>query len=459
LDFLRQKQARKSQVIGNKVGAVNDSQDINAPKGAHGKRSVRQRSKSVGIQTSEKLKNTGISSTTSSSKQRRVSICMGQIATARILLTMSTFDKLLKQNLSSEAKTVYTTALGILKEVSKCKSFEAEKIHEAISKGLENAKTIEKITRIGLENVKTIEDPKCTVGFFDENKDGESYKAKNQKKSIHGTDALIGLTTWMDGSEKPNAIEKGQNQGIKLCKQLKLNKKKTQPQNNELPNPQNPKNITIDLKNFTDDNDTISYGFKNKENKTIEKPKISCPKDFNIEKYLNQINREISQFSGNVTIHRLEPGTVLVRVFGKGQSILSSCWCDAADSASTVKEAKDLYNKLAVRPDWNGDGNLGIWIIPEGIDVYVAEGKIASQVGPYSEFEMRPTTKIIDGVAQTEKHQTDFFYIFEGGCTQLNVFSSNLFADVKDQKIFNQTMFVFRDSNMINPNPSPSLKK
>ena len=113
---------------------------------------------------------------------------------------------------------------------------------------------------------------------------------------------------------------------------------------------------------------------------------------------------------------------------------------------------------MAVRPDWNGDGNLGIWVIPEGVDIYVAEGKIASQVGPYSEFEMQPTDIVINDVKQNEKHQNDFFYIFEGGGTQLNILTSNSgsFADM-DSSIFDKTMFVFRDDEMIDPNKLANL--
>ncbi len=31
---------------------------------------------------------------------------------------------------------------------------------------------------------------------------------------------------------------------------------------------------------------------------------------------------------------------------------MSSCWCDIADDSSTVTKAEDLYQKLAVKPEW-----------------------------------------------------------------------------------------------------------
>ncbi len=181
--------------------------------------------------------------------------------------------------------------------------------------------------------------------------------------------------------------------------------------------------------------------FKKEDGKTT---KYTWDAGFNPAEYSAQINRESNTFSGDVRIYKLEPGTVLVRVFGKGQSVKASCWCRADDSNSSVTCAKDLYEKLAVKAEWNGDGNLGIFIVPEGADIWVAEGKIAAQAEKYT-GKTNVNGKDVQG-----KHT----FLYEGGGTQLNILTPNApsqgtsFAGVEPQ-IFNQCMFCFRNDNMI----------
>ena len=115
---------------------------------------------------------------------------------------------------------------------------------------------------------------------------------------------------------------------------------------------------------------------------TYLKTKInpSANADVIIEQYGNQLIREYEQFSGDITIEKLKPGTVLVRDFGQGQSVKSSCWCLAANLNSAVNCDKDLQTQLAVKPCWNGGGNRAVFIVPkEPPIIYVAVGKIAQQ--------------------------------------------------------------------------------
>jgi hypothetical protein len=156
-----------------------------------------------------------------------------------------------------------------------------------------------------------------------------------------------------------------------------------------------------------------------------------------------QLNSDADTFSGDIHVHKLEPGTVLVRVFGQGQSPLRPCWCRADDSTSSVTCAKDLLEKLAVRPDWNGDGNMAVMIVPNDVDVVVAEGKIGAQICTY---------KIEVGVGEKVVQEKDF--IFSGGGTQLNILAKDQsngyppFAGDSAGVLKNNCMFCFRDTDM-----------
>ena len=166
--------------------------------------------------------------------------------------------------------------------------------------------------------------------------------------------------------------------------------------------------------------------------------------DFKPRDYNGQLSWESNTFSGDVHIHKLEPGTVLVRVFGQGQSVKSACWARLDDDKSSVTCAQDLYKKLAVKAEWNGDGNLGVFIVPEGADIWVAEGKIASQAEKYTARVMQ----------RSEKVRLESTFVYEGGGTQVNVLTpdkgelAGVFAGV-DPEIFEQCMFCLRDDNII----------
>lgn len=170
---------------------------------------------------------------------------------------------------------------------------------------------------------------------------------------------------------------------------------------------------------------------------------VRCDSGITPEQIYKQLNSDADTFSGDIHVHKLEPGTVLVRVFGQRQSPLRPCWCRADDSTSSVTCAKDLLEKLAVRPDWNGDGNMAVMIVPNDVDVMVAEGKIGTQICTYR-----------TGVGGQEEVVQGETFTFSGGGTQLNILAKDQpdgkppFAGDSDGVLKNNCMFCFRDTDM-----------
>lgn len=124
-------------------------------------------------------------------------------------------------------------------------------------------------------------------------------------------------------------------------------------------------------------------------------------------------------------------------------------WCRLNDPTSSFTSADDLYKKLAVKPEWNGDGNLGVFIVPKNADIWVAEGKIASQKEEYYEFREGSDGKM----EQTKGRHC----LYKGGGTQLNILTPNEsqhgnpyveFAGV-DSKILNDCIFCFRNDGIM----------
>ena len=104
-----------------------------------------------------------------------------------------------------------------------------------------------------------------------------------------------------------------------------------------------------------------------------------------------------------------------------------------------------MKNDLAVKFEWNGDGNMAVLVVPNDIEIYFAEGTIASQIGEYSE-------NILKDNEDVEQKQT---FIFQGGGTQTNILAKNVsgnyrpFANQTDKEIWKKIMFIFRDDGII----------
>ncbi|MFQ6723419.1 MAG: hypothetical protein ACLRFH_03385 [Opitutales bacterium] len=399
--------------VGNDNRAVSYSQAFNAlRKRAHGKRNVAVSKRTGSITSKTKISSRSFSSKATLRSQRKVDTrTPSQLKTiVNLSESQQVFHSLIRRGtISTEAKAVYSAALVILSEVSRCKDFSAANIQKAI--------------KIGLKQAATTTGLKGSVDFFKECEDGGAYNYndKGQKKTTNGF-------------PKPNREE-----CYLICNNLGF---KT---NEEVKHPQNLGELKIDLESCQEANTEKTYKFKDGNGKEVPNLKITCPKDFNIESYSGQLQREIDTFNGNVTIYKLKPGTVLTRVFGQDQSIMSSCWCNSIHPDSVVTQAKDLYQNLAVMPHWNGDSNLGFLIVPNDIEIYVTEGTIASQTTNYSNFSTNTNGKEI---------KTDHTYVFQGGSIQLNILTPNNnshFAGVENNEIFTQIMFTFRNDKIVNP--------
>lgn len=274
------------------------------------------------------------------------------------------------------------------------------------------------------------------VGMYDSKKDGEFGYGKSS--SDHGYPAPIA----------PESC-------VQCCTTNKvLNYGKTVPKNAELPNPPNVACVKswcpaesqinlakVDLDSYDDMGDEEYRYHLKSDGELGQEMVVLGPAKEKMQSYIRQVQDEFDQFSGNVHIHKLAPGTVLVRVFGQGQKAVGSCWCNVTDSKSSVTCAEDLYTKLAVKAEWNGDGNLAVFIVPDDIEVYVAEGKIASQIGKYT-TRSKEETKY--------ETSTDHVFIYEGGGTQLNILTPTGDAHFGgSEKITECCMFCLRDDGIM----------
>ena len=286
-----------------------------------------------------------------------------------------------------------------------------------------------------------------TVGGFDENDDGTGWRPVDPKYSTHGLAAPNAWTKNPITGKWDVPVDVGQKQCLAALENANI---KAQPLDasgkapkveDVLKNPPYPQNLTgCDFSKLSDDDVRKgSYTFVDPQTSKTTTTYTWEP-GADPRKFRSQIGRESNTFSGNVHIRKLEPGTVLVRVFGQGQSAKASCWCLLTDKNSSVICAQDLYKKLGVKVEWNGDGNLAILVIPEGVDIYVAEGKIASQAEKY-------TAEVKKNGKNAEQRST---FLYEGGGTQLNILTPDggTFAGI-DPKILDMCIICYRDDNII----------
>ena len=91
-------------------------------------------------------------------------------------------------------------------------------------------------------------------------------------------------------------------------------------------------------------------------------------------------------FFGTITVRPLYPGEILVRCCQsdpsqdpaqqRARKEPGTWWVDVADMPLSVS---DIRSGLAIRPDWNQDGNLEFFVVPEGCNITVLEGLASSQ--------------------------------------------------------------------------------
>lgn len=196
-----------------------------------------------------------------------------------IICPKKTFEALIKKNISPEAKGVYTAAAVILGEVAKCETFSAENIQKAITEGLKKVN----------ENKGEL---KGTVGRF------------NSKTDNPSTTGSPSLSVEKDGKWEPD-----DQKCIQACQTIGIIKSGN--------NTQDSSNIEIkiDLTTKKSDNFNDIYSIKVKvegqpqtdnQQGVVNKPsKITCPKDFPIKDYVNQLCTEAKTYSGDITIKKL----------------------------------------------------------------------------------------------------------------------------------------------------------
>ena len=81
-------------------------------------------------------------------------------------------------------------------------------------------------------------------------------------------------------------------------------------------------------------------------------------------------------FSGGINIRRLQGGEVLVRCCEQGAKESGTFWSNISDMPLSIA---NIRNATAVLPDWNQNGNLEFFVVPENCDILVLEGTISSQ--------------------------------------------------------------------------------
>lgn len=371
-----------------------------------------------------------------------------QSAKGQLSSAVAGCDRTAQQSgISPEAKAVYQRLSNIL-QIAKKKigdDFSADNIATALSSALKARTDLSTAGGTG------------TVGMYHGNIDGSEYRELDGKNvTVRTRQGYAAPDAWGEWIEDPNGqwirprIAEGQEKCIEKCKRAHV---PSHTLGASVSHPQNPKPKALkegdpkyDFSKLTADEPAVTGKVYTRE---LGDGKLTWPSEFPLSEYSSQLEREFNTFSGEVKIHKLEPGTVLVRVFGKGQTVKGACWCRADDATSSVTCAGDLYKKLAVMAEWNGDGNLGVFVVPEGVDIYVAEGKIASQMETYKGEQE-------DANGNVSKRE--FSFVYPGGGTQVNILTPNPidehlfphFAGVSPD-IFEKCMFCFRNDGIMKP--------
>ena len=378
-----------------------------------------------------------------------------QSAKEQITSAIEACNRITQQpGISPEAKAVYQRLGDILKEAFPQTNgdFSADHIATALSSALKTRTNLSTAGGTG------------TVGMYHPDADGTEGGA-NQTRTTHGVPAPNAWEKNESTGEWDVPVDLGQKQcltslgkaGISAVSVGKVGQE-SMSVDDVLKNAPHPQNLGgCDFSKIPED-ELSAHRYTFQEKIATDKTDKTPPKTttytweagFDPKKYSGQLAYESNQFSSDVRIHKLEPGTVLVRVFGKGQSVKAACWARLEDVESSFTCAQDLYKKLAVKAEWNGDGNLGVFIVPEGVDIWVAEGTIASQAEKY-------TAKVGEGEKGKEQKST---FLYEGGGTQVNILTPNSTPEMEEKEepvffagvapeIFAQCMFCFRDDGIV----------
>jgi hypothetical protein len=99
------------------------------------------------------------------------------------------------------------------------------------------------------------------------------------------------------------------------------------------------------------------------------------------QKIRDSIADQAQNFSNNahdpkIAVRQLSPGEVLVRCCQNGSREPGSWWVLIENMPQSIT---DVRNGLAVSPNWNQNGNLDFFLVPEGCDLFVLYGIASDQ--------------------------------------------------------------------------------
>jgi hypothetical protein len=91
---------------------------------------------------------------------------------------------------------------------------------------------------------------------------------------------------------------------------------------------------------------------------------------------IQMLHREQINFSNRITVKKLEAGEILVRCCQLGSLEPGGWWVRIQDMPLSIVDVRD---GIAVKGEWNQNGNLEFFIVPEGCNIVVLEGPTAAQ--------------------------------------------------------------------------------
>jgi hypothetical protein len=128
--------------------------------------------------------------------------------------------------------------------------------------------------------------------------------------------------------------------------------------------------------------------------------------------------RDQINFSNQITVRRLEAGEILVRCCQQNSPEPGGWWVKIQSMPLSIA---DVRNGIAVLPEWNQNGNLEFFIVPEGCNIVVLEGVTASQqlaLDPlsYNNYQLPQPTPMMGGRVALVGGQIRL----PQGCTSIN---------------------------------------
>jgi hypothetical protein len=91
---------------------------------------------------------------------------------------------------------------------------------------------------------------------------------------------------------------------------------------------------------------------------------------------IQALHREQVDFSNRITVRKMEAGEVFVRCCQNGACEPGGWWVKIQDMPLSIVNVRD---GTAVKSEWNQNGNLEFFIVPEGCNIVVLEGRAALQ--------------------------------------------------------------------------------